>query len=919
MKFNMFKKIALFSFFVAFSFKALASSYTQGVLDNGLKYHLFSSDSEEEYLEIHLLINVGGIDERPFEYGSAHMLEHTLFHKSKHFPEGISTALEKVGWKLGEQLNAYTGYEQTKFVMIPPLGVAEIDTALQALQDIVAAPDLAEDDWAHEQKIVLAERRNRLGLKVRMAEIRRQVLYRNAKQSQSTLIGTEQDILERKVSVLRAFHDRWYQPSNIQVAVVGNIKPTQVEKKLKQYLGSIKGKPVPNRGDDYYDPKLKNEWHITEIKDKQSKFNQVSLIFRINDGKNRKHDNEVGIRNQQIDRSARTMIMERLDAFNLALPKGVDPLFIQRSDIGHHSAAISLFAGTTAGQQQLGLEQLFEFRQQLLNYPISEKELKFYRDDMDAYIKANIDEDELPDDMQGLSRLALGVLRNRPAEPVGTKVKLYKKVMSGISVEDVNGRIKDWMMASDRSVMFQMEPEVNYQIPTREQLENMVLSYVQKSVAAPRDIEELVGGDFQFEQNPGTIIKKQLDPYYEKVHEWTLSNGDKFVWLNSSVAKDDAFFRSVADIGYFSKKFESWKARIASQFVWMSAPKGYNLQTLGTWRRRNSIVFRNNLTPENYYINGETGKENIEKVFQAYAAYHLTPKIDDDFMTMQLAGIRSSLIAQDDNSKKIRNAEEALRYQESHLNLPTPAQLDTINKEQLLTIWNQIIEAPVTHFLVADLPETQVESLVNQYLSGISRSSEQHSFYQEPLMSGKKKVELVVENTERTDIDTWAWGEQEWSTAASQQLHLARNLARNALKKELRGKEKGVYTVDFSSYINPKQQLISHLNFNATPENAENLWKVSQEVLNRLPEQLTQKIVDKEKKHLLRSEEKALKNPLVWLTRLTQSYEYYGNARILDEMLNINANMNFTGTQKMATKMWQKDNLRSLWVVPKEL
>jgi len=144
-------------------------------------------------------------------------------------------------------------------------------------------------------------------------------------------------------------------------------------------------------------------------------------------------------------------------------------------------------------------------------------------------------------------------------------------------------------------------------------------------------------------------------------------------------------------------------------------------------------------------------------------------------------------------------------------------------------------------------------------------------------------------------------------------------LARNALKKELRGKEKGVYTVDFSSYINPKQQLISHLNFNATPENAENLWKVSQEVLNRLPEQLTQKIVDKEKKHLLRSEEKALKNPLVWLTRLTQSYEYYGNARILDEMRNINENMNFTGTQKMTTKMWQKDNLRSLWVVPKEL
>jgi len=475
-----------------------AAEYTQGMLTNGLKYHIFSTDAEEDYLDLHLLINVGGVDERPHEFGSAHMLEHTLFHQSEHFPQGISTELAEVGWKLGEQLNAYTGYEQTKFVMTPPQGINDIDTALQALSDIVAAPGLTEKDWAREQQIVLAERRNNLGLRGRMAEARRQVLYRNSRQAQSTLIGTEQDINNRKVSVLRKFHQRWYQPGNIQLAVIGDVEPEQIEEKLRQYFANIKAQPVPERGNDYYDPYLSDGWHITQVKDKQSKNNQVSLIFRVNDGLDRRHNSEIGLRNQQIDRSARTMIMERLDALNLSLPDGVDPLFVQRTEVGHHTAAISLFAGTRAGKQQAGLEQLFAFRQQLLNYPVSEKELKFYRDDMDAYIKANIDENELPDDVSKLTRLALGALRDRPVTPLGDKVRLYRQIMNSITAEDVNKRIRQWMMASDRSVMFQMEAGVDFIPPTEMQLEAITKAYASKKIEAPRDIEELSGGEFDF-------------------------------------------------------------------------------------------------------------------------------------------------------------------------------------------------------------------------------------------------------------------------------------------------------------------------------------------------------------------------------------------------------------------------------------
>ncbi|WP_413283696.1 insulinase family protein [Vibrio sp. MA40-2] len=904
---------------IAVSFASLAATYTHGELANGLKYHIFSTDVEEDYLDIHLLINVGGADELPHEYGSAHMLEHTLFHKSQHFPKGISTELEQVGWKLGDQLNAYTGYEQTKFVMTPPLGVKEIDTALLAMKDIVAAPKLTEEDWAREQQIVLAERRNNLGLRGRMAEERRQMLYRNSKQAQSTLIGTEQDILGRKVETLREFHDRWYQPSNAQIALIGDIDPELVIAKLKQSLGSIDGKPVPERDNYYYEPHLHDGWKISEIRDPQSKNNQVSLVFRVNDGYDRAYDSYEGIRNQQIDRSARTMIMERLDALNLSLPKGVDPLFIQRTEIGHHTAAISLFAGTTAGKLQLGLEQLFELRQQLLNYPITKKELNFYRDDMDAYIKANIGEEQLPDQIEDLTRLALGALRERPVAPVGEKVKLYKKVMADITTADVNKRIQEWMTAVDRSAMFQIEASVDYSVPTEKQLVGLAIAYSKKQIPAPNDIEELVGGEFTFKIKPGTITSKHTDRHYDKVHEWMLSNGDKFVWLKSDVAKDDVFFRSVSNVGYLAQNFEGWKARLASQFVWMSAPEGYDMQTLGTWRRRNSIIFRNLLASESYQINGEAGSENIEKIFEAYAAYQLTPKIDDDFMTMQLAGIRQSLLNQEETGKLVREAEEELRYKVSHLTVPDIDQLDSLSKNELLNLWTQIVRTPVTHFLVGDVSEKQLEVLVKQYLANIPRNPSQHSFHKEQLASGEKETKINVENTERTDINAWTWKVQPWSIATLQQLQAARSLARNALKEALRGKEKGVYTVDFESSINMlTNQLVSHLHFNTKPENSVKLWKVSQETLKSLPERLTQEELDAEKKHLLKAEDRALMQPRVWLGRLERSYQYYGDARVLSEMRNMDANVNLIDVKKMANRVWTQDNLRYLWVSPQQ-
>ena len=85
-----------------------------GKLDNGLTYYIRHNEWPEQRADFYIAQKVGSMQEEEPQRGLAHFLEHMCFNGTTHFPGNkLKTYLESIGVKFGENLNAYTSFDET--------------------------------------------------------------------------------------------------------------------------------------------------------------------------------------------------------------------------------------------------------------------------------------------------------------------------------------------------------------------------------------------------------------------------------------------------------------------------------------------------------------------------------------------------------------------------------------------------------------------------------------------------------------------------------------------------------------------------------------------------------------------------------------------------------------------------------------
>ena len=109
-----------------------------GKLDNGLTYYIRHNELPENRADFYIAQNVGSVLEEDNQAGLAHFLEHMAFNGTKNFPgNGIDKYLQSVGMRMGENLNAYTSFDETVYTIInaPVDKPNVVDSCLLILHD----------------------------------------------------------------------------------------------------------------------------------------------------------------------------------------------------------------------------------------------------------------------------------------------------------------------------------------------------------------------------------------------------------------------------------------------------------------------------------------------------------------------------------------------------------------------------------------------------------------------------------------------------------------------------------------------------------------------------------------------------------------------------------------------------------------
>lgn len=149
-------------------------------------------------------------------------------------------------------------------------------------------------------------------------------------------------------------------------------------------------------------------------------------------------------------------------------------------------------------------------------------------------------------------------------------------------------------------------------------------------------------------------------------------------------------------------------------------------------------------------------------------------------------------------------------------------------------------------------------------------------------------------------------------------MSLLRHIVANKLKLALRDQQLSVYSLRFTSSLNPETQRIeSELSFTANPAMTDKLVEQAKAVLKALPNQISQEEIQVAKAQFMKEESERLKSPNTWLNRLILSEEQFGEPRYLTDMQRLEEAISFEKMKEIAGKIYHADNQRLFVITPK--
>jgi len=172
-------------------------------------------------------VGSGAVDESEPERGASHFLEHLLFKGSEtRTAADIAAAIESVGG----DMNAFTTQESTVFyVRVPDV---HLGLALDVLADVVWRPAFRADEVECERSVILEE----IGMRDDspddvVHELANAALFPGHPLGRSVL-GTRESIAAMARATIADYHAAHYVPSNVVVAVAGNLDHVDVLDRL---------------------------------------------------------------------------------------------------------------------------------------------------------------------------------------------------------------------------------------------------------------------------------------------------------------------------------------------------------------------------------------------------------------------------------------------------------------------------------------------------------------------------------------------------------------------------------------------------------------------------------------------------------------------------------------------------------------
>lgn len=254
----------------------------KGRLDNGMTYYIRHNGNPEGCADFYIIHNVGSLQEEDNQNGLAHFLEHMAFNGTRHYPDKeILNFLAKDGVRFGYNVNAYTNRTETVYNIssVPLVRDSFVDSVLMVLHDWSCDISCEPAALDAERGVISEEWRRKDEPRMRMMSKQNDLIYKGAKHTQRSVIGTLEVINGFKPEEILDFYHKWYRPDLQAIVVVGDFDALKMEQKVRLMFSDIPAAENPAPKETYTVPAL-TEPLFENMLDPQVKYYVLKVIHK---------------------------------------------------------------------------------------------------------------------------------------------------------------------------------------------------------------------------------------------------------------------------------------------------------------------------------------------------------------------------------------------------------------------------------------------------------------------------------------------------------------------------------------------------------------------------------------------------------------------------------------------------------------
>jgi zinc protease len=833
---------------------------TVGRLDNGLTYYVRANRRPENRAELRLVVNAGSILEEDGQRGLAHLLEHMAFNGTEHFEkQELVDYLESIGMQFGPSVNAYTGFDETVYMLQVPTDDPEIlATAFQILEDWAHRISLEGDEIDQERGVVIEEWRLGRGAAARISDQQLPIMFQGSRYAERLPIGDVEVLESFPHEEIRRFYRDWYRPDLMAVVAVGDFDPAEVEASIRTHFGRLA--PAADPRERVVHPVPDHEGVRYAIaSDPEASSARVALLTLQDPAP----VGTVGDYRRTLAQGlASSMLNDRLQE----LGQRPDPPFAfagsGRGRFVRSKSGFQLVALVPEDGHLRGMEAILTEAERAARHGFTESELERARADVLRGMERLWTDRENQPSERFASEYVSHFLSGEPIPGIEFEHAATRALLPGIGLAEVDRVAREDLDGANRVALADGIDKPGIELPDREAFAGVFASVsaaeLEPWVDSALD-EPLVDGL----PPAGSVLDESTVPELG-LTVWELSNGAT-VWLKPTDFKEDEIVLRATSPGGWSRSSpeDHLSATLATSLVQQGGVGAFSMIDLQKALAGKAVSLAPAIGETSEGFQGQASPDDLESLFQLVWLYATAPRTDSTAYGAFLSQARTML--QNRSASPMAAFVDTLSAVMSgghpRARPLTIERLDELDLERALAFYRDRYASvdDFTFVLVGAFEPETVRPLVERYLAALPGDARNDGWVDldidPPAGVVEKTVRGGIEPQSRTHIAFT--GPFEYTGENRVGMRALAALLEIRLRDRLREDLGGTYGVGVSGAYDdrPEERYTFTIDFGSDPERAEELRAAVFEEIARLraeaptPEEVSKVIEGERRAH----------------------------------------------------------------------